>query len=211
MHDLNDSYDYSYLRIICSICFFLIHLLWTMYWQSLLLFHCDCHIYFFSIGICNLLVSYANSKFAKKEFYICIINFFLCYSLILFQIVLEPLCIFFIIFQLVSLSLVSDLYTFSIFAVSDTLSCLRLFTCIQRQFIFSLLSVYYPYLKPWVVCINFMLVYFGLFFGYFRYMILHLYIYFFSKGQEYFLFSLGIIWFQLNQVNFTWLIACNFF
>ena len=24
-------------------------------------------------------------------------------------------------------------------------------------------------------------------------------------------FSFGIIWFQLNQVNFTWLIACNFF
>ena len=31
---------------------------------------------------------------------------------------------------------VSDLYTLCIFSVSVTLSCLRLFSCAQRQFIF---------------------------------------------------------------------------
>ena len=96
---------------------------------------------------------------------------------------------------MVSLSSVSDLYTFGIFSVSDTLSCFRLFTCLQRQFIFSLLSVYYPYLKPWAVCINFVSVYFGLFSGYFRYMILHLYIFYSIQKGKNIWFSFGIIWF----------------
>ena len=102
------------------------------------------------------------------------------------------LCLNFILRMFV---FVSDLYIFGILAISDTLICLRLFSCIQRQFIFSLLSVYYPYLKPWAVCINFTSVYFGLFSGYFRYMILHLYIFYSIQKGKNIWFSFGIIWF----------------
>ena len=94
---------------------------------------------------------------------------------------------------------ISDMYTFSIFSVSDTLSCFRLFTCLQRQFIFSLLSVYYPYLKPWAVVIHLSIVYFGLFFGYFWYMILYLYVFYFFllKRGEY----LTFIWYHLISIQ----------
>ena len=49
---------------------FLIHSLWTIYWQSLLLFINIWLSYIFltTIGICNLLVSCANFKFFKKIF-----------------------------------------------------------------------------------------------------------------------------------------------
>ena len=91
---------------------------------------------------------------------------------------------------------VYDLYIFGIFAIPDTLIYLHLFSHVQRQFIFSLLSVYYPYLKPWAGCINFMTVYFGIFSGYFRYMILHLYVLFF---------------FLVISQKFKFLVVLNFF
>ena len=91
---------------------------------------------------------------------------------------------------------ISDKYTFCILSASDTVSYLRLFSCVHRQFIFSLLSVYYPYLKPWAICINSTSVYFDLFSGYFRYMILHLYVFINLK------FSVAILLFYILNIYF---------
>ena len=105
-------------------------------------------------------------------------QFFLCYSLILFQIVLEPLCIFFN-YLLIGKSFVSiwSVYFQYIFCIWYFELFTFVFMCTTSVY-FSIFSGYYPYLKPWAVCINFTSVYFGIFSGYFRYMILHLYVLF---------------------------------
>ena len=95
------------------------------------------------------------------------------------------------------------------------------FVCL-RVYSVSLFSVYYPYIiRIWnpelyaLILCQFILVYFLDIFGIWSCTC----IFFipFKKARIFdfhlvsFDFSFGIIWFQLNQVNFTWLIVCNFF
>ena len=112
---------------------------------------CDCHI-FFNNWYLQLIGILCKFQVFQKGILHLHNQFFKYYSLFLFQLVLKPLCINFlliIIFHLVCLSSVSDQFIF----------CIWYFELFTFVFMYSA-SVYYPYLKPWAVFVWLTTIYF---------------------------------------------------
>ena len=92
-----------------------------------------------------------------------------------------------------------------------------IFFIIQRQFIIRILSASDTLSCFRLINDSLLLVYFPDIFGIWSCTCMFIFL-FLSKGEGYlkfhlvtFDFSFGIIWFQFNQVNLTWFLACYFF